>query len=212
MRVRKTMLSMSSKKDEFGNLASKLKAKFVPALLGAGLMIASTGGPDSAEALSGGRSGGASFRGGGGGGYRAAPMRSSSRGYSGGGYRGGVSMMPPIMPMYSPYGYGGFGMGFMPINFNVLALGLVAYVVFNALSNRVGGSDFSDDGMTGSLGSGATVMKLQIAMSSDWAEDNNVMEALTRLAERNSAMSNRSDLARLLSESCLLYTSPSPRD
>lgn len=204
MRVRKTMLSMSSKKDEFGNLASKLKAKFVPALLGAGLMIASTGGPDAVEALSGGRSGGASFRGGGGGGYRAAPMRSSSRGYSGGyGYGGGVSMMPPIMPMYSPYGYGGFGMGFMPINFNVLALGLVAYVVFNALSNRVGGSDFSDDGMTGSLGSGATVMKLQIAMSSDWAEDNNVMEALTRLAERNSAMSNRSDLARLLSESSL---------
>merc|ERR1711871_571267 len=96
------------------------------------------------------------------------------------------------------------GYGFMPINFNVIALGLVAYVVFNALSNRVGGSDFSDDGMgTSSLGSGATVMKLQIAMSSDWAEENNVMETLTRLANKNSAMSNRSDLARLLSESSL---------
>ena len=80
------------------------------------------------------------------------------------------------------------GMGFMPINFNVIALGLVAYVVFNALSNRVGGLT-SDDGMgTSSLGSGATVTKLQIAMSSDWAEENNVMETLTRLANRNSAM------------------------
>lgn len=194
------------KLDGFNSVAAKLKAKFVPALLGAGLMLAGTGGPDVAEAArGGGRSGGASFRGGGGGGYRpSSAMRSSSRGYSGGGYRGGVSMMPPIMPMYSPFGYGGFGMGFMPINFNVIALGLVAYVVFNALSNRVGGSDFSDDGMgTSSLGSGATVMKLQIAMSSDWAEENNVMETLTLLANRNSAMSSRSDLARLLSESSL---------
>lgn len=203
------MLSMKHDEgalDGFGKFAAKLKAKFVPAILGAGLMLASTGGPDAAEALSGGRSGGSSFRGGGGGGYRpSSAMRSSSRGY-GGGYGGGISMMPPIMPMYSPFGYGGFGMGygFMPINFNVIALGLVAYVVFNALSNRVGGSDFSDDGMgTSSLGSGATVMKLQIAMSSDWAEENNVMETLTRLANKNSAMSNRSDLARLLSESSL---------
>ena len=42
-------------------MAAKLKAKFVPALLGAGLMLAGTGEPDAAEALSGGRSGGASF-------------------------------------------------------------------------------------------------------------------------------------------------------
>ena len=83
MRVRKTMLSMSSKKDEFGNLASKLKAKFVPALLGAGLMIASTGGPDAVEALSGGRSGGASFRGGGGGGGGSSFSNSQSVDFDG---------------------------------------------------------------------------------------------------------------------------------
>ena len=92
----------------------------------------------------------------------------------------------------------------MPINLNVLVLGFIAYTVFNALSNRVGGADFSDDGgSVSSLGSGATVMKLQIAMSSNWAEENNIMETLTRLAERNSAMTSRNDLARLLSESSL---------
>lgn len=116
-----------------------------------------------------------------------------------------MMVMPPIMPM--GYGYGGFGFspfGFMPINLNVLVLGFVAYTVFNALSNRVGGADFSDDGgSVSSLGSGATVMKLQIAMSSNWAEENNIMETLTHLAERNSAMTSRNDLARLLSESSL---------
>lgn len=196
----------------WAEMAGKMKAKFLPAILGAGLMLASAGQPEVANAArSGGRSGGSSFRmPSGGGGRSSTAMRGSASGYGGGGYSrgyggGGMMVMPPIMPM--GYGYGGFGFspfGFMPINLNVLVLGFIAYAVFNALSNRVGGADFSDDGgSVSSLGSGATVMKLQIAMSSNWAEENNIMETLTRLAERNSAMTSRNDLARLLSESSL---------
>ncbi len=192
----------------WADIAGKMKAKFIPAILGVGLMLSSTGAPDVANAArSGGRSGGSSFRGGG---RSSTAMRGSVSGYGGGGYSrgyggGGLMVMPPIMPM--GYGYGGFGIspfGFMPINLNVLVLGFIAYTVFNALSNRVGGADFSDDGgAVSSLGSGATVMKLQIAMSSNWAEEGNIMDTLTRLAERNSAMTNRNDLARLLGDSSL---------
>jgi uncharacterized membrane protein len=193
-----------------GQVAQKLKAKFIPVMLGAGLMLAGAGvAPEAAHALSGGRSGGSSFRSSSSYGRgSSSAMRSSYRG-GGGGYNrgyggGGMSLMPPIMPMYSPFGFYG---GFMPINLNVLVLGFIAYTVFNTLSNRVGGSDFSSDDGTGmggsSLGGGATVIKLQIALQSDWAESGNVMETLSRLAEKNSAMSNRSDLARLLSESSL---------
>ena len=214
--VSKSSLSMkkvrsdSNKGFNLPKVATKLKAKFLPAILGASLMISSTGAPDVVNAArSGGRSGGSSFRMPASSGRSSSAMRGSARGYSGGGYSrgygGGMSVMP--MPMYSPFGYGGFGIspfGFMPINLNVLVLGFIAYTVFNALSNRVGGQDFSDDGGTvSSLGSGATVVKLQISMSSNWAEEGNIMQTLTSLAERNSAMTNRNDLARLLSESSM---------
>ena len=113
----------------------------------------------------------------------------------------------PIMPMYSPFGFSPFGFspfGFMPINLNVLILGGIAYAVYTALQNRAGGSDFTGDGIeSGSLGSGATVMKIQVALSADWAERNNIMNTLARLAEKNSAMGGRNDLAQLLSEASL---------
>jgi uncharacterized membrane protein len=126
-------------------------------------------------------------------------MRSSYGGYSGG---GGVTIMPMMpMPMYSPFGFSPFG--FMPINLNVIILAGVAYAVYTALQNRAGGSDFSNDGTSGSLGGGATVLKLQLSLSSDWNQPGNIMETLTRLAEKNSAMTGRTDLARLLSESSL---------
>jgi len=126
-------------------------------------------------------------------------LRGSSTGYSN----------RPIINV-SPFGYGyglspfGFSpFGFMPINLNVLVLGAVAYAVFTVLSNRAGASDFSNDGTTGSLGSGASVMKLQISMSSDWSQPGNIMETLTRMAEKNSAMSGRQDIAKLLSEASM---------
>lgn len=195
--------------NKFGEIAKKLKAKFLPAVLGAGLCLMATGPVDPAlAARSGSRGGGSSFRmprSSGGGGMRSSTaMRSSGRGYGGGGYA--TSIMP--MPMMSPYGFSPFGFspfGIMPINLNVLVLGFIAYTVFTALTSRTGGSDFSNDGTVGSLGGGATVMKLQISMTSDWSQKGNVMETLTRLAEKNSngAMSGRADLARLLSESSM---------
>lgn len=110
----------------------------------------------------------------------------------------------PMMPMYSPFGFGGFGFTpFIPINFNLLLLGGAAYAIYTVLSNRAGGSDFSNSNESGALGSGATVMKIQIALESDWAERNNIMGTLSNLAEKNGAMSGRNDIAKLLSEASL---------
>ena len=196
-------LNMDMKyENKFAEVSKNMKAKFLPAVLGAGLCLMATGPVDPAHAArSGSRGGGSSFRmprSSGGGGMRSSTAMRSSRGYGGGG------VMP--MPMMSPYGYSSFGFspfGFMPVNLNVLVLGFIAYTVFNALANRTGGSDFSNDGTVGSLGGGATVLKLQISMTSDWSQKGNIMETLTRLAEKNNAMSGRSDLAKLLSESSM---------
>jgi len=178
----------------------QIKRGVMPVLLSAAVLMGPLGGAleNANAARSGGRSGGSSFR--------SAPamrsstaMRSSYGGYSGG---GGVTIMPMMpMPMYSPFGFSPFG--FMPINLNVIILAGVAYAVYTALQNRAGGSDFSNDGTSGSLGGGATVLKLQLSLSSDWNQPGNIMETLTRLAEKNSAMTGRTDLARLLSESSL---------
>jgi hypothetical protein len=81
------------------------------------------------------------------------------------------------MPMFSPFGYGGFGgmgfgfspFGFMPLNLNVIILGALLYTAVNALSNRAGGAAFDgSDGDVGSLGTGASVVKLQVSLDSDW--------------------------------------------
>ena len=185
-----------------GKFFGQAKKGLAAAALAAAVLVGPLGGvvEDANAARSGGRSGGSSFR------MPASSSRSSTalRSSSRGGYGGGSMIMP--MPMYSPFGYGGFGFspfGFMPINLNVIILAGVAYVVYQALSNRAGGSDFSNDGSSGSLGGGSTVVKLQLSLSSDWNQPGNIMETLTRLAEKNSAMTGRTDLARLLSESAL---------
>ena len=116
-----------------------------------------------------------------------------------------ITVMPMYTPFYSPFGFSplGFG-GFMPINFNVLLIAGIAYVVYTSLKNRTGGSDFTGDGIeSGSLGSGATVLKIQVALNSDWASSNNVMNTLSRLADKNSAMNGRNDLATLLNDASL---------
>lgn len=107
-------------------------------------------------------------------------------------------------PLFTPFGYGGFGyspIGFMPINFNLLVLGAMAYVAYSVLSNRAGGSDFA--GGRNAEQSGATVLKLSIALESNWAARNNIMNTLARIANKNSALSTRQDLSNLLSEASL---------
>lgn len=93
----------------------------------------------------------------------------------------------------------------MPINLNVIILAGVAYAIYNVLQNRAGGADWSglDDEDVGSLGAGASVVKLSLALDADWNERNNIMESLARIAEKNNAMTSRRDLASLLSETSL---------
>lgn len=122
-----------------------------------------------------------------------------------------IAPIMPIVPMpyYSPFGFGGgFGFGispfsFIPINLNVLIIGGIAYAVYVALSNRVGGSDFSgSEDSAGMLGTGASVIKLQVCLDSDW-DSGNVQETLSVLAAKNSRMQSRSDIANLLSEASI---------
>ena len=147
------------------------------------------------NSFSGGRSGGSSFR--------SSPSRSSTRLYSSP-RTSSTTIIPVPMPMYSPFGYGfGFNpFGFVPINMNLLILGGIAYAVYTILSNRMGGSDFSESENLSSLGSGTTVLKLQVALDADW-DRGNIMETLADIAARNGQMSSRSDLAALLSDASL---------
>jgi uncharacterized membrane protein len=198
------MKNESPKMDIF----DKMKKSLVPIFLGASLLLVDPMNADAAR--SGGRSGGSSFRGGGGGGgggYRSSPARSSTQlgSSSGSGYYSQPRVIMPMMPMYSPFGFGGgFGIvPYMPINLNLLILGGAAFAIYTVLSNRAGGSDFSNSEEGGSLGSGATVMKVQVALESDWAERGNIMNTLSMLAEKNAAMSGRGDIAKLLSEASL---------
>ena len=108
-----------------------------------------------------------------------------------------------IMPMYGGYGLSPFS--FIPINFNLLVLGAVAYTIYSVLQNRMGSSDFSgfNDGDSGSLGGGVSVIKIQLGLDADWNERGNIMETLDILAQKNAAMSGRNDISRLLSDSAL---------
>lgn len=99
-------------------------------------------------------------------------------------------------------------MGYSPFSFfpspSVLFLGFAVYAAYTVLSNRVGSSDFSNnnDGEVGSLGQGASVMKLQISMSADWAKSGNIMQTMADLSSRGS-VSGRSQMASLLTDASL---------
>ncbi len=115
-------------------LLRRLAGLMVVPVLVAGLVIAS---PPPAQAASGGRIGGGSFRSapsmprsyGGGGGYGG--------GFSGGGYRGGGIGFPFIVPIF---GFGGGGL------FGFLILMAVAGVVVNALRGGGGGPALGGSG------------------------------------------------------------------
>jgi uncharacterized membrane protein len=113
----------------------------------------------------------------------------------------------PVTPFFSPF-YSPFspvisiGGGPVSFLFNMLAFAAIASVLFNLFS-RTGGSSFSTDGEErGSLGAGATVLKLQLALDADWAQRGHIMETLAAIASSSSS-SNRAELSRLLSEASL---------
>jgi uncharacterized membrane protein len=67
-----------------------------------------------------------------------------------------------------------------------------------------GGSNFSgDNGDVGSLGSGATLMKIQVALDDDWGRRGNIMETLSSVASRQGDLSSRRALSQLLSDTSL---------
>ena len=68
------------------------------------------------------------------------------------------------------------------------------------LKNRFGGSDFGSDEESGSLGTGATLVKLQVALDSNWAESGNIMQTLSDLAARRGTINGRSEISSLLSD------------
>lgn len=181
------------------DILGKVKKYSAPFLVGLGLL---TTGFDADAAQSGGRSGGSSFR--------SSPRGSSTRLYSSPQYSSPGYSTPYVAPMIipgpmiSPFGYGfGFSpFSFIPINMNVLILGGLAYAVYTVLKNRAGGSDFSDSGSEGSLGSGASVMKVQVALDADW-NSGNIMQTLANIAEKNGQLTSRSDISRLLSEASM---------
>lgn len=198
----KPVMRMSSQVDLKDEILGKIKKYSVPFLVGLGLLSS----PLIADAAqSGSRSGGSSFR--------SSPRSSSSRLYSSPSYSSPGYSRPlqpysaPMIipgPMISPFGYGfGFSpLSFIPINLNVLILGGLAYAVYTVLKNRAGGSDFSDSGSEGSLGSGASVMKIQVALDADW-NTGNIMQTLANIAEKNNQLSSRADISRLLSEASM---------
>lgn len=147
-----------------GEFFKSSTSKVLPALLCAAAVLSFT--PDAEAVPSGGRSGGSSFSRGSSS-YSSRPSRPSTRINSYNNY-GSTTVMPmPMMnPFYSPFsfGFGGFYSPFALFNPNVIILGMVAYAAFQVLKNRTGGANFSNDGEAGSLGDGATVVTLQVAL------------------------------------------------
>lgn len=151
---------------------------------------------------SGGRSGGSSFRSSSSGSsYRSS---GTARSYSSGGYSGGYqSSYSPIIVSPFSYGFGFSPFSFIPVNFNTLLFCGLAYAAYVVLTNRVGGSDFSNQDDSGSLGSGATVIKIQIGLDADWSQDDSIMRVLSYLASKNGALNTRTELSNLLSEASI---------
>lgn len=183
----------------------KSRLKSLPAILGTACLLLSQP-MDSFAASSGGRSGGSSFKSSSSRSYSSS-TRLNSGSYSGYAPRPTVSLSPIVVsPFGYGYGFGGFGLSpfsFIPINFNLLLIGGIAYAVYTVLSSRVGGSDFSNGDDSGSLGSGATVLKLTVGLDEDWGREGNIMDSLSSLAARKNVVSSRTELSSLLSEAAL---------
>ena len=87
------------------------------------------------------------------------------------------------------------------MNINVLLFGFTAFALYNFLQNRAGSSDFSGgNSESGVFGQTATVTKLQIAVSADWKDQDNIMQKLATIASKYGSIDGRGELASLLSE------------
>ncbi len=173
-------------------LLRRLAGLMVVPVLVAGLVIAS---PPPAQAASGGRIGGGSFRSapsmprsyGGGGGYGG--------GFSGGGYRGGGIGFPFIVPIF---GFGGGGL------FSFLILMAVAGVVVNALRGGGGGGPAlagsgSDLAYRPRPDGPVSIAQIQVGLL---ASARDLQDDLRRLAG-SSDTSSSSGLQRVLQETSL---------
>ena len=170
------------------NFQSKIM-KSIGGVIGTAIII---GNPmDTLAASSGSRSGGSSFR---------SSSSSSSYRNRGSTRLNAGSYNNIIMPMY---GYGFSPLNFIPINGNLLLFGSGVFIVYNLLKNRIGGSEFSNNDVFGSLGSGATIIKLQIGVVSNWSKSSNIMDVLSSIARESGKISGRSKIANLLSETSI---------
>jgi uncharacterized membrane protein len=171
-------------------LLRRLAGLMVVPMLVAGLVIAS---PPAAQAASGGRIGGGSFRSapslprsyGGGGGYGG--------GFSGGGYRGGGIGFPFIVPIF---GFGGGGL------FGFLILMAVAGVVVNALRGGGGpalGGSGSELAYNPRPDGPVSIAQIQVGLL---ASARDLQDDLRRLAG-SSDTSSSSGLQRVLQETSL---------
>ncbi len=167
-------------------LLRRLAGLMVVPVLVAGLLIAS---PPPAQAASGGRIGGGSFRS-----APSMPRSYGGGGFSGGGYRGGGIGFPFIVPIF---GFGGGGL------FGFLILMAVAGVVVNAL--RGGGSGPSLGGSGSELAyrprpdGPVSIAQIQVGLL---ASARDLQDDLRRLAG-SSDTSSSTGLQRVLQETSL---------
>jgi uncharacterized membrane protein len=181
-----------------------VKSKLLPLVVGASILVQA---PSDVDALpSGSRGGGSSFRSS----TRSSTSYGSSRSSTAFGSSRSSFAAPTTnyyvtpspsfyapSPFFSPFG---FFRPYIPIPIDfsfLLLLGGVAFI----LSRRAGGSDFSMSEDSGALGDGASLVKLTLAVDSDWNNRNNIMNTLARLASQNEGqLGSRKSLANFLSE------------
>lgn len=148
--------------EKFAQALKTVIPKAIPGILLAASLLAIPN--DAIAANSGGRSGGSSFsrRSSYSSGSSRTRMNSYSRSYA----SPTIVAVPSYSPMFSPFGFG-FNPFFSPFalfNPNVIVVGLLAYAAYQVLKNRVGGENFDNNFERGSLGSGATVVAVQVRM------------------------------------------------
>ena len=154
---------------------------------------------------SGGRSGGSSFRSSSSSSRSSSSSSRSSYGGSTARYYGSSYSSGPNIIIAPSYGFNPFfGFGYMPINFNVLLIMMAISGAYYLFSSRVGGSSFSNnDEDSGSLGSGATVIKLQIGLDADWSDSLNIMRILSDISSKQNSLTTRSAISSLLSDAAI---------
>ena len=90
-----------------------------------------------------------------------------------------------------------------PFDFNFIVLAMLIYGAYSIYSSRVGGSSFSSDDDSGSLGSGATVVKVQIGLDADWSDSGSIMRTLSDLSLKHNSVNSRGEISRLLSDAAI---------